>query len=134
MTTLELPASFWQIPYDGARVPGAEPTPLAAGANCQLFAYQVLAHFGRKLPDLRSSELWEDETWSERVAEPQPLDLVLYGPNTEPYGAHVGVVWNADAVLHLCAEVGRPAIWTASDFAARDRYRHVIGYKRVREA
>ncbi|GAA3782279.1 hypothetical protein [Streptomyces chiangmaiensis] len=34
-------------------------------------------------------------------------------------------------MLHLCAEVGRPAVWEPAEFAARERYRVLVGVKRV---
>lgn len=130
---LVLPDSFWEIPYKAEHFPGAVPPSLiGTGANCQFFAYQVLALFGRHVPDLWSSDLWEDDLFTERVPDPEPLDLVLYSGDGESSGAHVGVVWGDDEVLHLCAEVGVPVVWPASEFASRERYAQVIGYKRVR--
>ena len=136
---IELPDSFWEVRYVGARYPGspavlARPG-LADGANCQLFAYEVLRHFGYDPPDLRSSELWHDARSTQCVPVPRPLDLVLVNVTRDPWGAHVGV-WagqhgGEDKVLHLCAEAGRPALWTLAMFAARPSYRELIGYKRV---
>jgi hypothetical protein len=136
---IELPDSFWEVRYVGARYPGspavlARPG-LADGANCQLFAYEVLRHFGYDPPDLRSSELWDDTVSTQRVAVPRPLDLVLVNSSNDPWGAHVGVWAGTDAhddrVLHLCAETGRPALWSLAQFAARPSYRELVGYKRV---
>jgi hypothetical protein len=130
-----LPREFQDVPYVGARFPGAravvERPGLALGANCQLFAYAVLGHFGLAAPALRSSELWADTDATVRVAPPEPLDLLLFNGTGDPYGAHVGVCVDEARVLHLCAEVGRPALWSLADFAARDRYRVLIGAKRV---
>ncbi|MCM2417029.1 hydrolase [Streptomyces sp. RKAG293] len=130
-----LPAPFWTVPYAGARFPGSaavtrEPG-LAAGANCQLFAYAVLRHFGLTPPALRSSDLWDDTDTTVRAQVLKPLDLLLFNGTDDPYGAHVGVWTDDDAVLHLCAEVGRPAVWSLADFAARERYRVFIGAKSV---
>ena len=66
------------------------------------------------------------------VETPAPLDLLLFSPNDDPYGAHVGVFVGDDRVLHLCAEVGLPAVWRLADFAERERYRVLIGAKRSR--
>jgi hypothetical protein len=130
-----LPASYFNVAYEGEMVPGHRPDlGLSAGANCQRFATAVLRHLGLELPDLRSNELWLDDLATEVVAEPQPLDLVLYGAKPDPWGAHVGVCLGGSSVLHLCAEVGRPAVWDFTDFAARPRYRTRIGFKRVRPA
>ncbi|MFF1908736.1 hydrolase [Kitasatospora sp. NPDC058218] len=131
-----LPESLWDVPYAGARYPGspavAERPGLAAGANCQLYAYAVLAHFGCAVPPLRSSDLWEDRDVTLRVTSPRPLDLFLFNATDDAYGAHVGVCAGADTVLHLCKEVGRPAVWHQTEFAARERYRVLVGVKRVR--
>lgn len=129
--TAQLPPWFWAVPYVGSRYPGAVPRgELHLGGNCQLFAYEVLGHFGIQLPDLRSDELWLDASATTAVASPQPLDLALFSDSAESWGAHVGVVVGSDAVLHLCEEVGRPAVWDIAEFTKRDRYRTIIGYKR----
>ncbi|WP_431676831.1 hydrolase [Kitasatospora sp. KL5] len=130
-----LPPALLAVPYVGARHPlsravAERPGP-EHGANCQLYAYAVLAHFGLRAPALRSSDLWEDTGSTLRVAEPAPLDLLLFNAGPDPYGAHVGVCAGEGAVLHLCAEVGRPAVWSLAEFAARERYRVLIGAKRV---
>ncbi|MFJ2770864.1 hydrolase [Streptomyces sp. NPDC087300] len=134
-----LPAVFWQVPYVAARFPGsaavAERPDLAAGGNCQVFAYEVLAHFGAaRLPALRSSDLWADTDATHRVddiGDARPLDILLFNATADAYGAHVGVWMADDAVLHLCAEAGRPAVWGLADFAARARYRVLVGIKRA---
>ena len=126
-----LPSWVWQVPYDGSRVPGAAARDSwRDGANCQLFAYGVLALHGFQVADLRSDELWADSASTELVGTPRPLDLVLFGPDEQPYGAHVGLVVGDDAVLHLCKEVGRPVVWSWGEFAQRLAYRVVIGFKR----
>lgn len=132
---IELPDTFWEVRYVGARYPGspgvrARPG-LDEGANCQLFAYEVLRHFGLAPPELRSSELWSDTLTTQRVSVPRPLDLVLVNTTPDPWGAHVGVWAGDDQVLHLCAEVGRPALWSLEMFAARPSYRALVGFKRV---
>ncbi|MFD5631335.1 hydrolase [Streptomyces sp. NPDC127072] len=130
-----LPERVWATPYAGGRFPGsravAERPGLADGANCQLFAYEVLRHFAIDVPAWRSSDLWADTVLTERVTHARPLDLVLYNSTGEAWGAHVGVVVGEGRVLHLSAEVGRPAVWGTADFAARDRYRTCLGFKRV---
>ena len=127
---LELPTQYWDVPYAAARRPGSVPRgEVHRGANCQLWAYEVLAWFGVTMPDLRSDELWRDTTSTQHVREPEALDLVLYNTDCDPYGAHVGL-WTGDAVAHLCQEVGRPRVWPQSDFDARPRYATRIGFKR----
>ncbi|MBF9068624.1 hydrolase [Streptacidiphilus sp. NEAU-YB345] len=132
-----LPDELVDVPYVGSCYPGspavADRPELAEGANCQLYAYAVLAHFGLRVPPLRSSDLWSDDTATTVVATARPLDLLLFGPTADPYGAHVGVCLAPDRVLHLCREIGRPAVWSLADFRARERYRVLIGVKRVAE-
>ncbi|GAA3919331.1 hypothetical protein GCM10022244_30560 [Streptomyces gulbargensis] len=130
-----LPADFWTVRYDGSRFPGSAAVTrrpgLAHGANCQLFAYEVLRRCGLVPPPLRSSDLWSDTGSTVRVPVPAPLDLLLFSASDDAYGAHVGVWVGDDAVLHLCAEAGTPAVWSLADFAARERYRVLVGIKRV---
>jgi hypothetical protein len=132
---IDLPDSFWEVRYVGARYPGspavrARPA-LTEGANCQLFAYAVLRHHGLNPPELRSSELWEDDRHTTRVAVPRDLDLVLVNSTRDAWGAHMGVWAGHNEVLHLCAEVGVPAVWDMAEFATRPGYRVVVGFKRV---
>jgi hypothetical protein len=68
------------------------------------------------------------------VPAARPLDLMLFNATADPYGAHVGVRVGEGRVLHLCAEVGRPAVWESAEFAARERYRVLVGIKRVNAA
>lgn len=124
-----IPGWYWEIPYVGTRVPGDTTGPVSEGANCQVWAYEVLRHFGYHLPDLRSDELWHDTTATRRVEFPQPLDLLLYNRSSDPFGAHVGL-WTGDGVAHLCAEVGYPTVWPQAQFDARPRYAVRIGFKR----
>lgn len=125
-----LPDWYWDVPYVGGRYPGAVARgELRSGANCQLWAYEVLEHCGWSIPDLRSDDLWHDTVATERVDTPQPLDLVLYNPTVEPWGAHVGLVVDA-GVAHLCREVGTPVIWSEAEFGARAEYAVRIGFKR----
>ena len=128
-----LPPTCLDVYYDGRMIPGLHPElALAEGANCQRFAYTVLAHFGLHVPPWGSSELWSDNDLTELVDDPQPLDLALFAASDDAWGAHVGVVTGPDEVLHLCAELGRPVVWTFHEFALRERYRTCIGFKRVR--
>ena len=127
----DLPATFWEVPYDGERYPGAVPRgELHLGASSHLYAYEVLAFFGHHVPDLRSAELWRDNDATRVVLEPQPLDLVLLHDRQQAFGAHVGVVCSETEVLHLAKEVGRPAVWTFAQFAATPRFANLIGFKR----
>jgi hypothetical protein len=125
-----LPHWYWDVPYMYERHPGVA-TDLRSGANCQLFAYAVLAHFGRTVPPLRSSNLWEDTTATKVVTELEPLDLLFFNPTTSSFGAHIAVYVAPGEILHLCKEVGVPAVWNEADFAARPNYRVLVGAKRV---
>ena len=137
-----LPKRFRNVPYVPARHPRAVAAgDLSAGANCQLYAYAFLAHHGLYAPPLRSSDLWADSTATETVAadDVAPLDLLLFdgGPRSgvdEGYAAHVAVHLGPDQVLHLCQEVGAPAIWSYADFATRPRYARLLGAKRCLDA
>jgi len=44
---------------------------------------------------------------------------------------HTSVVVGDDAILHLCAELNHPAVWTERDFAQREYYRCRIGARRL---
>ncbi|HJV09424.1 MAG TPA: hypothetical protein VJ653_07070 [Acidimicrobiales bacterium] len=127
----QVPAWFWDVPYVGSQVPGAVPRgSLREGGNCQLWAYELVGALGFVVGDLRSDDLWHDVEWTRHVEDPAPLDLVLFAASPDPWGAHVGVWTSPGRVAHLCEEVGRPAVWTLDEFAARDRYRVRIGCKR----
>ena len=60
-----------------------------------------------------------------------PLELVLVNATADAWGVHVGVWFDEERVLHLCAELGRPPVSAMSEFAARARYRVLVGFKRV---
>ena len=127
----DLPAWVWDVPYDGARVPGSVPRgQLQQGANAELFAYELLGLLGFRLPDLRPDELWRDTDATRVALEPQPLDLVLLHDRQQAWGSHVGVVCSDTEVVHLSREVGRPAVWTFRQFAATPRFANLIGFKR----
>ena len=130
---LDIPAGFLDVPYNAARYPGADGVAgLQGGGNCQLFAYELLRHFGLTPPELRSSELWEDDKRTERVTEWEPLDLLLFNVMRSSYGAHVAVYLGDGRAVHLSRQVGIPALWTIPQFLATPRYRCLIGAKRVR--
>lgn len=124
-----LPSHFWDVAYDGARTP-LNTTELAGMANCQVFAYAVLRHFGPIVPPLRSSELFTDPIGVPAPSPFEPLDLLQFAPSSDPFGAHVAVSLGDDRALHLSKQVGRPAIWTLSQFAAVPGYRVLIGGRR----
>ena len=125
-----LPAGLRTVRYDSAKIPDRSHD-LSHGGNCQSYVYAVLAHFGIDLPPWRSSELWADATLTEKVTAFEPLDLLLFNRTEDPFGAHVALSAGAGEALHLSKSVGRPAIWSLAEFAARDEYRVLIGGKRV---
>jgi hypothetical protein len=130
---IAVPARFMRVRYDGARYPGAAGARgLGAGANCQRFAYEMLRHFGREIPDFRSSELWTDARFTKRVTRMRPLDLLLFNRTRRAWGAHVAVYLGRGRAIHLCKALGRPAIWSLGEFAQCDRYRVFLGVKRAR--
>ena len=128
------PAWVGSAPYAGAAHPQSEGAPpLARGANCQRYAYAVLSLFDRTLPPHRSSELWSDEKLRHvERHEAMTLDLVLFNRTDVAWGSHVAVIFGS-RLLHLCSEVGTPAIWSWADFARRERYSRVVGIVRVPE-
>lgn len=132
-STLTIPAHFLSIPYNAAIAPGVvHLADLSTGANCQVFAYALLAHFGIAFPPLRSSELWADTEHSIAVTEFQPLDLLLFGKSADAFGAHVAVCVGEGRALHLSRAVGLPVEWAIEDFATHENYRVLIGGKRPR--
>lgn len=139
LTSWPTPANGWPtwlatVPYLGSAHPRAasSSTSIEDGANCQRYAYAVLAEFGLHVPPVRSSDLLEHPGLVRvDAAELVPLDLVLLNGTVTAYGAHVGIHLAADQVLHLCAEIGRPAVWSYADFARRHRYRRLVSGIRV---
>jgi hypothetical protein len=130
---LRIPPSFMHVAYDGRRYPGAPGVKgIEGGANCQQFAYALLRHFGRKISDFRSSELWSDVADTERVEDLAPLDLLLFNDTDEAYGAHIAVYLGDGFAIHLARSVGKPAIWPVAAFQEKPEYRVFIGAKRTR--
>ncbi|MGN6206413.1 hydrolase [Humibacter sp.] len=137
LSRVAVPRSGWpswarDAPYATAVFPDAVRSARPEdGANCQVYAYAVLALFGRMVPPHRSSELWDDRSFAHvEPDEARDLDLVLFSTNGAAWGAHVAVAFGP-SLLHLCAEEGRPALWMWEDFAARSRYAAVVGVVRV---
>lgn len=110
-----LPPQFREVAYNGDRHPEAG-AGFARGANCQHFAYELLRHFGRSVPDLWSSELWH-HAGSARVEAPfAPLDLLLFNRTADPYAAHLAVFLGEGEAVHLSKRVGRPVVWEIEQF------------------
>ena len=129
---ITVPEQFRSVRYNTAQYPGAvDLVNLAEGANCQLFAYELLRHFGLTVPDFRSSELWDDARYTRRVRYIEPLDLLLWNKTTDAWGAHVGVYLGEEKIVHLSRDVGVPAVWHLAAFRQRPKYRKFIGAKRI---
>ncbi|MEM6831949.1 MAG: cell wall hydrolase, partial [Bacteroidota bacterium] len=90
---IEIPQYFFETKYNGQHYPGAQGVNgLKGGANCQVFVYQLLIHFGyNPLPDFRSSELWEDTAFTEKVNDIKAMDILFWNNTNESWGAHVGL-------------------------------------------
>jgi lipoprotein Spr len=129
---LEIPAFFWTVEYDGENFPRESVGyQLTGGANCQVFAYAILQHFGIAIPPLRSSDLWSDTRFTRRVTDFRPLDLLLFNRTETAWGAHVALCVGENKAIHLSASEGRPVIWRLADFAMRGEYAFFLGGKRV---
>ena len=128
----KIPERFTDIRYNTQRIPGVEKqSDLSLGANCQVYAYELLRHYGKSPPLLRSSELWSDEQFTQKVSDYEFLDLMLYNNTLDAYGAHVGVYINDGLVLHLSKEIGCPAIQKHEALLLNKKYTYSIGVKRV---
>ena len=128
----DIPDRFWKIPYDTTHDPdSATLGGIETGANCQNFAYELLRHFGRQVPYLRSSNLWDDTEHTIFVDEYQPLDLLLFNPTDNAWGAHVAVYVGNDRAIHLSRRIGLAAVWPLAQFATHPEYRILLGGKRA---
>jgi len=130
--SIKLPTKFKNVKYNALRIPGVKnQSNLNLGANCQLYAYEFLRYFGKHPPELRSSELWTDTKYTEKITEFKFLDLMLYNETEESYGAHVGVYIGNDMILHLSKEIGYPVIQEHKEMMLNRKYSYFIGAKRV---
>ena len=131
-SAFQIPKPFIGIQYNGKRIPGIEnASDLSLGANCQLYAYELLRYFGKTIPPFRSSNLWEDTEYTKKVDTPQFLDLMLYNKTPDPFGAHVGLYVGNDQVLHLSFDIGYPVIQQHSELISQEKYAYFIGAKRL---
>ena len=128
-----IPLSFLITPYDAFKHPqNSKRGDLVHGANCQHFVYEVLRHLGHKIGNFRSSELWDDTSYTKKIKKLAPLDILFFNKNEDAYGAHIALYLGNDRILHLSKEVQFPAIWSFSDFQKRKRYKNLIGAKRLK--
>ena len=132
MKTLYIPKHFYQVKYVGARIPGVKnQSDLSLGANCQVFAYELLKANHLIPENLRSSELWRDIRYSRRVQQFKALDLMLYNNKASAFGAHMGVYLGEGRVFHLSQDIGYPEIALHSHLQQRPKYTIYIGAKRI---
>ncbi len=131
--TLIIPKRFENVEYNGTRIPGVkEQENLRLGANCQLFAYELLKEMKKELPNFRSSDLWEDNIYTIKIENNFiQFDIILYHYKPEAYGAHIALYLEAGKVLHLSKENKIPMIEAHNSMLNQEKYRYCIGVKRV---
>ena len=135
MKPIKMPDTFYDVEYKAERIPGVDnQSDLTLGANCQVFAYALLNENGLQVPNDRSSELWSDTSYSEFVTDFKPLDLMLYNPTNDAYGAHVGVYIGDGQVIHLSYANGKPEILPHAELLKHAKYRCFVGAKRLLKA
>jgi len=119
--------------YNSSRIPGVDnQSNLILGANCQVFAYEFLRVNDIKLPNFRSSELWEDKIYTKIVNDFEPLDLMLYNSiDGKSFGAHVAVYIGFNDVIHLSADNKIYEIIKHENIIKNQKYKYFIGAKRV---
>ncbi len=121
------------ITYEGDRHPQSAEFDFGnKGANCQLYAYALLKHFGVIVPPFRSSQLWEDKKHTKVVYDLEPLDLLLFNDTNDSWGAHVAVYIGEEMVIHLAKNIGLPDICPLQKMLLNPRYKVFIGAKRIK--
>lgn len=123
---IEIPAYFFEVRYNGAAHPLADAEGLSRGANCQRFAFALLEHFGFEIAPMRSSELYEDRTFTRMVFDKRALDILMFNRNGK--AAHVAVCLGEDRAIHLAKAIRRPVIWNLAEFI--EHYRVLVALKR----
>src|ERR1700733_14337156 len=121
MAQLKIPARFMKVRYNGAAHPFASIAGLEAGANCQRFAFALLEHFGYAIAPMRSSELWDDRSFTRRVKRMRPCDILMFNREENAWGAHVAMYVGDGHAIHLSKALGLPAIWELAEFARNPR-------------
>lgn len=130
---ISIPETFLKIRYNGEIHPYTDyKKDLTDGSNCQIFAYSILRYFSLEIPDFWSSELWEDTTHTEIVDEFQEFDILLYNNVNQAHSAHVTLFIGEDKIIHLSKAVGYPEIIEYQQFKERERYKYLIGGKRLK--
>jgi lipoprotein Spr len=128
----QIPQPFWDVRFDQNHDPDTpDLKSIDESPNCQNFAYEILRHFGRSIPNFRSSNLWEDTEHTTVVSEHQPLDLLLFNRTEKAWGAHVALCVSEGEAIHLSKKLSAPVVWPLSQFAEQPEYRVLIGAKRT---
>lgn len=134
MNTIKLPEWYMDIKYNPKIVPDWKKQDIiSTWSNCQVYAYELLRLNNKNVPDYRSSELWEDTIYSNIVSwEYEPLDILFFNKENNPYGAHLGIyIWN-NKVLHNSKDIWKPAISEFGYFQEIEKYKICIWAKRFR--
>jgi lipoprotein Spr len=129
---IKTPKWLMDIKYNARIIPnGEEHDIINTGANCQVYAYNLLRHNGLFVPDLRSSELWADTEYSTLITENyQPLDILFFHKKNDSYGAHIAVFLGDNKVIHNAKKIGLPIIWDIEIFFEYPAYQFLLGGKR----
>lgn len=132
---ITIPPYLMEIQYNGRIIPNGKTHNITiTGANCQVFAYHILRSHGLIVPDYRSSELWEDSEFSEKITDNfQPLDLLFFNKKNEAYGAHIAIYLGDNKVIHNSKKIGLPVIWDMETFFKKSKYAVLLGGKRFFE-
>lgn len=128
----DIPDRFWKIPYDiahdrdSATLMELKPAPIVKTlpTNC----YGTLA--GR-YPISDQAIYGTIPSHTITVDQYQPLDLLLFSPTHNAWGAHVAVHVGNDRAIHLSRRVGLAAVWPLAQFAEYPQYRVLLGGKRA---
>ena len=134
MQQITVPEWMMKVKYNGRIIPKeANQNIIVTGANCQVFAYQLLRQHDLIVPNYRSSELWADEEYSRTILDDfQPLDILFFHKKEAAYGAHLAVYVGENRAIHLAKNLGYPVIWTLETFLEQPKYSFLLGGKRFR--
>ena len=129
-----IPEWMMNIVYSGRIIPNnTKHDIIKTGANCQVFAFQILRDHDFYVPEYRSSELWADSEFSIVVKKDyEPLDILFFHKDEIAYGAHLAVYLGENKAIHLCKRVGLPVIWDMGVFFKYPEYQILLGGKRFK--
>jgi len=130
---MNVPKIFLNINYNSAVKPQSSYSKdLVDGANCQIFVYSILRFYKYEIPDLKSSELWDDELFTCKVNEYQDFDILLYNNKNNAWGAHLALFIGDNKVIHLSKAVGKPETIDYQKLRERETYKYLLGGKRLK--